>query len=355
MQSPINDLYLPRILPYIALQYCKLAVVVLVLAVTVLLVKCTDCPCSSCRHPWAKLRRSVRHFREKYAWKGSVLSGFYVIAILAYGFVIQQSFTLLQPANCCPVNVKYCSYYCTDLKLYGDEDFPLIVAAAVISLILCLSPPLLLLYYPCVPALIQRITKRSSPLITCHKLALVFDVFQGAYKPKLRFFAAFPLLYRFVIWMLFSGLSALPLRSERQACIVFILILAIHSLVQPYSKPRHNYIETLYLVNLVLISMMSTISLTVLSSFEPDTTDQLQLLKSNAIISVLLAPFEYLPVLVIIGYLLWKCKCSKHVRAAICKRISQNKKEIVQQEDMQAQLVSEDVSTSELYFDIDEN
>ena len=37
---------------------------------------------------------------------------------------------------------------------------------------------------------------------------------------------------------------------------VFIVILAIHSLVQPYRKPKHNYIETLYLANVVLISMM---------------------------------------------------------------------------------------------------
>ena len=64
MQSPVNDLIFPLTLPYIALQYCKLAVVLLVVVTTVVLVKCIGCPCASWRQPWAKLRRSVRHFRD---------------------------------------------------------------------------------------------------------------------------------------------------------------------------------------------------------------------------------------------------------------------------------------------------
>ena len=344
MQSPINELFLPRILPYIALQYCKLAVVVLVLVFTLALIKCIDCPCASWRRPWAKLRRSIRHFREKYAWKGTVLNGFYVIAILAYGFVIQQSFTLLQPANCCPSGVRYCPYYCTELTFIGDNNLSLrlIVAAAVISLVLILPLPLLLLYYPCVPALMQRITKRSSPLITCHKLAPVFDVFQGAYKPKLRFFAAFPLLYRFVIWMLFSGLSTYRLRSDRQFIItfVFILILAIHSLVQPYSKRRHKYIETLYLLNLVIISMMSTFSLAIIARFKLEKAHEI-------ILSILPAPLAYLPLLVNAWYFLWKHNCCKRGRAACCESIKKSRSESLEEEDVQ-------VLPSEVYFDIGE-
>ena len=52
---------------------------------TVVLVKCVHCPCASWRRPWAKLRRSVRHFREKHACKGTVLNGLCSIAILTYG------------------------------------------------------------------------------------------------------------------------------------------------------------------------------------------------------------------------------------------------------------------------------
>ena len=242
MQSPITDLIWPHPLPYLALQYCKLAVAVLVMVTTVVLVRCVRCPCASWHWTWAKLRRSVRHFRERRAKKGTVLDGLCSIVVLTYGFVIQQSFTVLQLG----IDIVYT--YTTTMRLSTGEKqlIALIIlitalsgiptalhithyaAIAIISSVLVLPLPLLLLYYPCVPALMQRITKRSSPLITCHKLAPVFDVFQSAYKPKLRFFAALTLLYRFAIWLP----MAFVLSRVVRLCIitfVFILILSIHS------------------------------------------------------------------------------------------------------------------------------
>ena len=269
MQSPINNVVSPCTLPYIALQYCKLPAVLVAIVMTVVLVKCIHCPCASWRHPWAKLHRSTRNFREKHAQKGTVLNGMCTIVILTYGFVIQQVFSVLTLSSCCPGGADYCSYYCTELE-YGRADYriPLIVTAAVFSIALALLLPLLLLYYPCGPALMQRVTKRSPQFVTCHKLAPVLDVFQSAYKPKFRFFAALPLLYRFVIWLLFSSLSAVQRISDRWIALtfVFIVILAIHSLVQPFRKPKHNYIETLYLVNLVLISQLAYVRLSFIRS-----------------------------------------------------------------------------------------
>ena len=348
MQSPINDLIFPLTLPYIALQYCKLAVVGLVVVTTVVLIKCIDCPCASWRRPWAKLRRSVRHFREKHAQRGTVLNGLCSIAILTYGFVILQSFSVLQPSRS-GLNVSnVCAYYCIELQYFDSDHCHLpFFLVAVLFLLLFLSLPLLLLYYPCVPALMQRITKRSSPLITCHKLAPVFDVFQSAYKPKLKFYAAFPLLYRFGIWMLLSVLSSVPLlgREHIQFFItfVFILILAIHCLVQPYSKPRHNYIEALYLVYLVIISMILTFIRTV-GDISAQSLSNLLLLLGVSLLALALA---LLPLIVGIGWILWKCNCSKRCRAACCERVRQNRREPV--EEIAAQL-----PLSEVYIGMSE-
>ena len=349
MQSPINDFGFPHTLPYIALQYCKLGAVLVAIVMTVVLVKCNQCPCAYWRRPWAKIRRSVRHFREKHAQQGTVLNGLCSIAILTYGFVIQHSFSILRPTSrCCPSGAKYCAYHCTEL-VYSDYRFSLFVAAALICLALALLLPLLLLYYPCVPVLMQRVTKRSPQFMTCHKLAPVLDVFQSAYKPKLRFFAAFPLLYRFVIWFLFSILSAGLERNDILIVItfVFIVILAIHSLVQPYSKPKHNYIETLFLVNLVLITMMLLIiQLAFISSFRNESKlSLLQLLLATTLM--------YLPILICVGYFFWKCKCCKRCRAACCKRVKRNRRRSADQSKT-VQAKSSEVSFSEVYFDMGE-
>ena len=341
MQSPINDLISPLTLPYIALQYFKLAAVLVAIVMTLGLVKCIHCPCASWRHPWAKLRRSVRNFREKHAQKGTVLNGLCSIVILTYGFVIQQAFSVLTLSSCCPGGANYCSYYCTELE-YGKDAYRLplglIVTAAVFSIALALLLPLLLLYYPCGPALMQHVTKRSPQFVTCYKLAPVLDVFQSAYKPKLRFFAALPLLYRFVIWFLFSTLSAVQRISGRWIALtfVFIVILAIHSLVQPYRDPKHNYIETLYLVNLVLISQLAYVRLSFIRSW------------LFSVLTYLTYPLIFLPMLVCVGYFFWKRKCCKRCRTVCCKKAERNRRESAQSEDLQAP------TSSDVYFDVDE-
>ena len=349
MQSPINDIVFPRTLPYIALQYCKLGAVLVAIVITVVLVKCIHCPCASWRRPWAKLRRSVRHFREKRACKGTVLNGLCSIAILTYGFVVQHSFTVLRPTSCCPSGAKYCAYHCTELEYGTGHSLALIVAAAVFAIVFALLLPLLLLYYPCVPALMHHVTKRSPQFMTCHKLAPVLDVFQSVYKPKLGFFSALPFIYRFVIWFLFSTLSAEQGRKDILIVITFafVVILAIHSLVQPYSNPKHNYIETLYLVNLVLITMMLLFSqLATIRLFSRSG------LKLAYPLLILPTPLMCLPIVICVGYFFWKRKCCKRCRAACCNRVKRNRRGSAQSEAVQSG--SSEVSSSEVYFDMSE-
>ena len=173
---------------------------------------------------------------------------------------------------------------------------------------------------------------------TPQQLAPVLDVFQSAYKPKLRFFAALPLLYRFVIWFLFSTLSAVQRISGRWIALtfVFIVILAIHSLVQPYRDPKHNYIETLYLVNLVLISQLAYVRLSFIRSWV------------FSVLTYLTYPLIFLPMLVYVVYYFWKCQCCKRYRAACFKKVERNRRESAQSEDLQAP------TSSDVYFDVDE-
>ena len=230
------------------------------------------------------------------------------------------------------------------MALHG-HNIPFI-AAAVFGIVLALLLPLLLLYYSCVPALMQRVTKRSPQFMTCHKLAPVLDVFQSAYKPKLRFFAALPLLYRFMIGFLFTALSARLERSDTLLVIItfaFIIILAIHSLVQPYSKAKHIYIETLYLVNLLFI----TVILATINLFSSGKSD-------FSWLAALPFVFICLPLVICVGYFFWKRKCCKRCRAsACCKRVKRNRKGLAPSE-AAVQATYSEVSSCEVYFDMSE-
>ena len=366
MQSPINNLLGSYVidrdyrlslhtLPYIALQYCKLALVLVAVVTAVVLVKCIHCPCAPGRQPWAKLRRFVRHFRERYALKGTVLNGLCSIAVLTYGFVIQQSFSILQPAKCCSndtrpyadqadSNTQYCAFYCTEMEYFSTDHLPYFFVA-VLTLLIVLPLPLLLLYYPAVPAAVRCITKRPSP-ITCHKLAPVFDVFQSAYKPKLRFFAAFPLLYRIAVWVIFSLLSPIVKRRNRGyfITVAYIVILAIHSLVQPYKKPKHNYIEALYLVNLVMISITHP-SVFDLAAPERGSHDDI------VVLGALGTGLAFLPIVVGASYFLWRCKCSKRCRAAISRKFERIEADSVEEG---AQAPAAQVPPTVVYIDMSE-
>jgi len=332
MKSPINDRIFGHILPYLALQYFKVFAVVVALVMTLMVVRCSDCVCASWRHPWAKLRRCVRNFREKRAQKGTVLHGLCSIAILTYGFAIQLSVFVFKPAY--GANGT-CLFYCNEWN-YQTAEYILCLSVALVSLVFSLLLPLLLLYYPCVPALVQHVTKRSFALVSCHKAAPVFDVFQSAYKPKLRFFAAFPLIYHLVVWTLYLQYS----EANRSVGVhtAFIVILGIHCLIRPYGKARHNYIEALLLVNLVLISMLSILFRL--------TTYQCHVNKAVAgVIHALYIILEYLPLIVASCYLLWNWKCCWRCRAACCKRVNHSQTEPDQGEAVQ-------VPYSEVYFEM---
>ena len=123
----------------------------------------------------------------------------------------------------------------------------------------------------------------------------------------------------------------------------FLVFLAIHSLVQPYKKPKHNYIETLYLVNLVIISM---IVLSFLTFINPT------ILSKIGLVTLFLAGFVlvHLPYMVWVACLFWKRKCCQQCRAAWCKKCKRSSTESVQE----TKAPAVEMLPSEVYLDMSE-
>ena len=84
----------------------------------------------------------------------------------------------------------------------------------------------------------------------------LLDSFQGCFKDNLRFFAGLYFLYRWPILLVYmntTSFSTFYMIVGR----IFVLILALHAISQPYTKRAHNIIDALLLTDLVLINGLS--------------------------------------------------------------------------------------------------
>ena len=262
----MQNFFLPDQLRFLVLEYLKYIFVVFVIIFMFVLVKCTCCPLQKCRLPWAKVRRAVRNFREKHIGS-TFIHAICSIIVLSYGDLVAISVRvalglIYLKNDCCysvvSHNSNLWSIQFSATPVLCDESYMIYfdwtssggipsIFVSVVFAILLLPLPLSLIYYPSIPALFHKLTGRSLPRFPS-KLDPVFDVFQGVYKDRTRWFSGVHLLYRLMLWVLYvCEADVLP--------FIFVFILAIHSLFQPFKNPKHNYLETLYLVYLVLMSV----------------------------------------------------------------------------------------------------
>ena len=277
--APLQWFWHPQTLTHYSLGYVKVLIAGVLVAVSFFLATCTQCPLQCCRGPWAKLRRAVRNWRERHLPQRPVLTGVCSVAILMYGSLVEVSFRLLFRCELTD-NVCQCTRYnfftdvtynaticcahehaatrsrCLDFKHY-EQYLPYFIPAwIVVGVAVLLSLPFF--YHPGVPALASYLTRGRVQLPRLHKLAPLFDVFQGVYKPKMQFFTGLYLLYRIVLWS--AAAFAYNNYKMFSFLLLSVIILAVHSLFQPFESRRHNYVETLLMVNVVLIAVLYSFS-----------------------------------------------------------------------------------------------
>ena len=252
--------------PYLEIGLLKALLAIILIVVLVLMVRCTACPMQKCRYPWATCRRSMRKLRQNVTTHGSIVTGVCSLLLITYGFIIQQSFTALQlqTGDCCIANngsIGICPRFCEDRPYSLSAQY---IAVPTILLVLVLPIPLIFIYHPTIPTLVQRFTKVSLPRFT--KQAPVMDQVQGVYKDKLSFFSGLNLLFLYVLWATFAFMSERPMRGFVLSA-EFMVLLLLHSLCQPFRKHEHNYFHALFLLNLVAIST-TTSTMVLLAEFD---------------------------------------------------------------------------------------
>ena len=257
--------YNPSMLLY-ALGYVKILIAGVMVVLYLFLATCSQCPVQCCRSCWAKLRRSVRNWRERHLPQRPVFTGVCSVAILMYGNLVSVTFRLLfreemleQVCSCNGIYGYFSYNYGICSEHAGSSDalcwksfhhyFYFLIACIFIGVAVLLSLPFF--YHPGVPALVSYLTRGRVQLPRLHRVRPIFDLFQGVYKPKMQFFAGLHLLYRIILW------SVMALSSNEHKLFIFLLvltvILAVHSMFQPFEDRTHNYLEALSLVNVTFI------------------------------------------------------------------------------------------------------
>ena len=296
--------------PYYFLEYFKYILSIFAIMLVLFLVKCHCCPFQKCRLPWAKLRRATRHFREKYTGRRTILHGIGSVIVLAYGDLVSISFHIISEGpmpSCCVSSTDRCPQKpCPDFT-FLRTSIPSFFSIACVVVILLLLLPMALIYSPAIPTLFHKL-----PLPRFSKLHPVFDVFQGVYKDKLRWYAGLHLLYLMVLWSLYAGLATKTLIRSTLLSFSVIIILGVHSLIQPYKEPKHNYYESLYLLYLILASVGTMVAkffikFLVFTKLSIDNEDYI----TFYIIALLsLFVMGFLPILTVICICCYKC-CKK--------------------------------------------
>ena len=177
-----------------------------------------------------------------------------ILLLLSYTSLASTSLQLLRPLIFNDVD-EVRTYSSPDIKYFTGRHLVYAIVAILCEVIIVIGLPLFLLLEPFLRRRVNLV--RIKPLL---------DQFQGCYKDKYRWFAAYYLICRQVIILIVyvgNGNYYYMLYGLQTVCVI---IAMIHGVVQPYKNNLLNGLDEVILVILVLIVNLNLFSL---SSFIP--------------------------------------------------------------------------------------
>ena len=185
---------------------------------------------------------------------------------------------------------------------FGTSHLPFAIIALLVELFIALPVCFLFLSAPCITNHVNLVKYKLKPIL---------DEFQACYRPKCRWFAGFYFMARQLVYLI-DGLSTENFPQQNSLLLTLnIIILIVHISFQPYKKKWINILDTILLLDIVVLS---TYSVALPNS---DIGYDNQIFHSNVVPSlIILIPTVYLCVVVII-LVVKKCAISCHC----CRRM----------------------------------
>ena len=188
----------------------------------------------------------------------SAKHGIIAFIVICYSQCARVSFQILSPAYLYGENftiVDTVVFRKGDSSSFSAEHKRYAIPAIIVIFVMSVIPFLLILY-PLVfkvLALFKLNDSKLSNFISRLVPAPLLDSFQSSFKDDCRFFAGLYFLYRLLA---LAAYAYSPTLIAFYTIVEFqlIIILALHSVVQPYKSKWHNIIDSLIFANLALIN-----------------------------------------------------------------------------------------------------
>ena len=200
--------------------------------------------------------------------KTSVVHGISTFLVICYSQCIKVSLSLLIPID---IHPEESSSFRPEARVllngnilyFSSEHLRYALPALFCLLSIGLVPPIFLLAYPLLNKVLStlgceniKIIDKLSQKLSFYKFKPIFDSIQGCFKDNFRFFAGLYFLYRWIILIVYMNTNGFSAYYTAVGC-VFLFILTLHTICQPYISRIHNITDTLLFADLVLINSLS--------------------------------------------------------------------------------------------------
>ena len=223
--------------------------------------------------------RSVRV--TAYIGQRGVVPSICLLILLFYTSLSSTSWQLLKYLKFDGIDGVY-TYLSPDIKYFSGRHIAYGLIAILCGIVMVLGLPFLLLFEP----LLRR-------WFSFFKIKPLLDQFQGCYKAKCHCFAAFYLICRLLILVIFSLDMLKPSSRFLMLQILCLVIAMIHAWVQPYKNSGLNSLDLS-----ILLIMLMIVSLNVGAPYA-------LIFDSNVANDLIIAALVSLPLIMFIGFLLY--------------------------------------------------
>lgn len=166
-----------------------------------------------------------------------------LLVLLSYTSLVYASFQMLKSLK---IKGELRVYVDPEIRYFHTQHLPYALVALLSECFVALPICLFLLFAPCLSRKVNFVKLRLKPIL---------DDFQACYRPSSRWFAGFYFLARQLVFL--ANTEESPPQNNSILHCTNALILIVHSFFQPYNLKWLNWLDSLLLLDIFLLSFFN--------------------------------------------------------------------------------------------------